>query len=182
MTSLNASHQLNYRHMYDVADLHSVEESKVVPTKGTILHAIMSNNDFSFFQDLVKRGKMEEYLNDPVLTATLFLPTDRSFERLPSHVIRQLESKSPRDVVAFHILKAPVSIISMKGIRQYFETVHPRENLLIEGRTPMPKIGHRHQSTSVTPSINYEPSIIEPDILMENGIIHIINSPLVPEA
>jgi uncharacterized surface protein with fasciclin (FAS1) repeats len=182
MSSIHASsNQLNYYHMYDVPDLQEVKRDIVVPLKDTLLYAIANNSKFSIFYRLIRQANMEKFFNDPDQTATVFLPPDKSFSIIPNHVINQIESKSPLAIVSFHTLKAPFSIADMKYSRRYAKTLYPRENLLIEGRgISSIIIGHRYTSNSVTPSINYNATIIEGDILCSNGIIHIISVPLSP--
>jgi uncharacterized surface protein with fasciclin (FAS1) repeats len=169
--------------MYDVADYRAIRDDKVVPIRNTVLDRIHKHPDFSIFLLLVQSAKLENYLNDPMSTLTLFLPTNESFERLPAHMVAEFDLIPVRDFVAFHILKEPLTTTSMRDVRLYVRTLYPRENLQINGLLPNTmKIGLRHYSNSVTPSINYDSNVIQGDIMARNGIIHVISSPLVPNA
>jgi uncharacterized surface protein with fasciclin (FAS1) repeats len=175
--------QLNYRNMYDVADYRTIRDDKAVPITNTILDMIHNHPDFTIFLMLVQSAKLENYLNDPMSTLTLFLPTNESFNQLSSHLVGEFDLISVRDFVSFHILKEPLTTKSMQQVRLYVRTLYSRENLHINGMLPNTiKIGLRHFSNSVTPSINYDSNIIQGDIMAQNGIIHVISSPLIPES
>lgn len=184
MTSLhNDPNILNYIHHHDVAPLRCVKD-RPSEDPNTIIGMLARDTKFKIFTEMIYRSGFDNKLRDVNSKFTVFAPSDKAFRNMPEHLLRELEYYQVSHIVAKHILDYPVSLRGMKYQRQYVKTLHPHENLLIDGRgLGFPRLGLRHQSSSVSPTVNYTPEIVSGDFIALNGIIHILdNSPIIPHS
>lgn len=157
----------DYRFMYDQPDLRGIITPKI---RGNNILSFLSNNKgFDKFLALVKTAKLEGMLCDMKNALTIFVPRDESID-LPIEYFQTMSIHTAKMIVLFSTLFKSLNftvLSSSPSIR--FNTKLP-SNLLkvitINGKTTL------HGCTTIT----------KPDILLDNGIVHIVDNLLVPEA
>ena len=157
-------------------------ESRVKPHGNTIYSIVYRNPAFSIFKRMIDDSGLRSLYDNKQGSITLFLPPNSAFEKMPPHMLNEMDRQTVRKLVLFHTVKSEFLLEDMLHTKQYVETYHPKENLFINGMGLTPKIGHRHLSASAYPSINAETSINKADIQADNGVIHVVSSPLIPGA
>ena len=172
---------LNYSHLYDRADLRNSTEPQQIPRPGTIMHALATNPDFEITKTLILQAGMFDYFNSLQTNATLFICPDRYWKKYtPDFLLRDIDLQSAASIIRYATLGFPLTLSGMNLQRGYINNLHPRENLLVNGRLWAPEIGLRPQSASLGPQYYQTSRIIKGDIPFRNGVMHIVSSPVVP--
>lgn len=154
---------------------------QVVPQLKTAWQVLLNSDHFDVFRGLVLKAGLAEYLDDPARQITLFAVPDTFFRRLPEHIVRELHSVPAYSLIAHHILPYRLLGADMNLQRGNFKTLHQYEDLHINGLgVGTIKLSFRHVSNTVNPTAITHPAIINSDIPVTNGVVHIINSPLLP--
>jgi uncharacterized surface protein with fasciclin (FAS1) repeats len=170
----------DYTSMNEVPDKRS-SKTRPLEDPSTIMGQLSSSPDFTMFTYLIYAAGLDNILRDNKRELTVFAPPDRMFRDLPDDMMRGMDIQTANSVVSYHILPYILDLKSMELGEQCVKTLNKRNCLLINARGLMPELGSRHLVMAVTPTINYTPSIIEADHTASNGIIHVINSVLIPD-
>lgn len=175
---------LNYRHLYDRRDLREASgPGRPLEDPGTIMGMIANNPDFSITANLIYQSGMDDRFRDPGSLSTIFIAPDRYWKRNTNdELLRDIDLQTAASLIQFSTLPYPLTLAGMNLRRAYVQNLHPMENLLINGNLWQPNIGTRFLTTSTGPNYNYNAHIIKGDIAAKNGVIHILNAPLVPRA
>jgi len=183
MTSLHGTPPvLNYRHLYDRADLRTTKSAHDMPNPGTIAHAIFTNADFEITKTLIVQAGMFDFFNSLESNVTLFITPDKYWKRnTPDFLLRNIDLQSAASIVRYATLNFPLTMSGMNLTKGYVENMHPRQNLLINAMTwGGAEIGLRPKSTSLGPQYLETSRIVKGDVPFRNGVIHIVSSPVVP--
>lgn len=132
----------------------------------TLVEAVESGDSFNTLEQAIQAAGLEETLSEPG-PYTVFAPTDEAFAALPPEVLDQLlqpENKETlRQVLTYHVV--PGSITSPSVTPGEVETVEG-ESVAIEDNAGEIKVGGA--------------SVVQPDIIASNGVIHAIDQVLLP--
>lgn len=145
-------------------------------TNKTIYQLISENKHLRRFTALVdEHDDIKELLQDTKTNHTLLIPTDRAFARIPDH---DKDKKPPAEVIrailAYHL--APGRYCSR---RLFFSYTIPTELVSTS-------LGNRPQRLRISSSlifgsrINFFTKFVIKDIPAKNGLIHAIDSILIP--
>jgi uncharacterized surface protein with fasciclin (FAS1) repeats len=161
----------------------SVQQDKIPMNTIPVLDVMSKAQQMSIFTNLVKKSVYANLLADPRANVTVFVPSNKSFERLLMIYRDIFQYLSIDDFVAYHIAKGAVSIDDMKLRRFLVPTYLNGEQLLINGLgIAQPRIGYRLQEMTSVPTPNFEAAIIEGNFQGNNGIVHCIDQVLVAES
>ena len=121
--------------------------------------------DYNQFAEILQVSGLDEELEDGG-PYTVFAPTDTAFEELPDQILQSfLDSpEEMREILEFHIVQESMSIPDLEN-RSSVPSVQGAEIYI-----------HSQQGQLL---IN-EATVIEPDIEVDNGIIHGIDTVLLP--
>lgn len=139
----------------------------MVPPEGNIYNIIKGTATFSSFLKYADKGRLQQMLQNPT-PMTLLIPNDDAFGKLPDDVTEKLNTnyRYLHKVLEYHIL---TEIICSAG----FETgpVQTYEGDDINVAVSGSKIVFNSNST-----------LIQPDIIAFNGVMHVIDKVLLPPA
>lgn len=135
-----------------------------------VLEALKANKDLSKFTDFVKSSGLESELAKKDARWTIFAPSNAAMDKLPSDVLKR--AKAAKDGTAslakYHMINGSVVYATnIKGRRAGPSTANG-EMLGFDGTGKDMKVG--------------EAIITMPDQITMNGVVHTINTVLVPES
>ena len=162
------SQSYNFTHMFSMTDLRGpLPVVKACPD--TLLSFIENNSDFSIFLYLVKLANFRERLNEKQANFTLFLPSDKELlKRFNENVFTNMDPTTAWYIVKSSLLRDRISseILEDSPAAYYYTDSQPNRMFItnMNGQT----------------YINNCIRIIKKDILTKNGIIHIIDSLIIP--
>jgi uncharacterized surface protein with fasciclin (FAS1) repeats len=98
---------------------------------------------------------------------TVFIPTDAAFNKLPSGTVDSLmkDRKKLAQVLAYHVVPGKITVADVK----------PGEVKTMEG-SPLKLTSDNGKVT-----LNNEANVIQSDVMADNGVIHEIDSIVIPE-
>lgn len=168
---------LNYRHMYE--PFRKKEESKCERhAPDSIMGLLESHPQFTIFCGLLRdTQRYDTLLGEDLRHMTVFAPPNKAFKMLSMDLASELDMLQKQELVQYHIVDQTVATEDLKGIRARIQTLHPRESLVVEGRTQYLRIGTKPTFTSCGYAY---PIVIKGDIEARNGVIHIVDAVLVP--
>lgn len=166
-----------------IYDLYHGYRQPVTP-KGqqTMMELLEQSPNFQIMTQWVRRSGLEATLRDPNVRLTFFVVPDPAFHRMPGHMWKELDDHDAKKIVEFNLLRGMFALRDFTGTRKFYRTYYPRENLVVDGRGLNVRVGFRHHSSSVNPTVNYTAQVIGADHLASNGIVHVLNLPLIPGA
>ncbi|KAI2639408.1 FAS1 domain-containing protein [Xylaria nigripes] len=149
------------------------DEGHDITTTLTIYQAIHASNHSKKFAELVDDfPDIVQLLNSTDKNVTVFVPTDRAFEHIPKHGHKP-HKKFLNKVIEYHILRGD----------------HPAGRLFASHTVPTilnnEKLGDRPQRLRISVSllglrINFYSKVVRPNMFAKNGVIHAVDSILVP--
>ena len=98
---------------------------------------------------------------------TVFIPTDAAFNKLPSGTVDSLmkDRKKLAQVLAYHVVPGKITVADVK----------PGEVKTMEG-SPLKLTSDNGKVT-----LNNEANVIQSDVMADNGVIHEIDSLVIPD-
>jgi len=145
------------------------------PSK-TIYELISSNKHTKRFAALVDEHKdIKALLQDTKTNRTLFVPTDRAFERIPDH---DKDKKPPAEFIRA-ILAYSIAPGRWPARRLYFSHTIP-SNLSLSSLGDQPQRIRVSASVITGIHLNFFAKIVARDIAAKNGIIHAVDFFLLP--
>ena len=160
---------LDYRTMYDITDWRgSVPKASLRPN--TIMSIIEDNQDFSWFRYLIKLAGLQAILDDPQAHFTIFVPSNEFLsKKLPESVIENMDKYTAREIILYSSLDREIGMPFLRSTAaMYINTRIPGQTILVENLQP-----------GVT-MLNGSIQIIQGNVSVGNGVIHIIDNLLVP--
>ncbi len=170
MTSYTPNCQsLDYTHMYIFNDYRNLSNKhKVCTNPDSILGFIYNNPKFSKFFKITERAMMVGQLNNIQANFTIFIPSNDSLQHIPDEFLNTMDDGMAKQIVSASILDRKIDkLLLTRSPVSYFHTKNPEMRMYItniRGKT----------------EINGMANVIEWDIERSNGIIHIIDTLLVP--
>jgi len=161
------SQSMNFTHMFNMTDFRG-PYPKREPCKDTLLGKITNNPDFTKFNFMVRRAGLEEFLNSPQANFTIFIPSDKALQFINADIFTNMDILTARKIVKTSMLyeKIPAKILEDSPAAYYYttDTVNRLFITNINGVT----------------YINNNIKIIEKDIILNNGLIHVIDNLIIP--
>lgn len=98
---------------------------------------------------------------------TVFAPTDEAFEKLPEGTVEALlnDPESLQAILLYHVVPSRVMAESVVGMSQATSAQGGYIQISVDGNTVM---------------LNGEATVIQTDIEASNGVIHVIDTVLIP--
>lgn len=165
MTSILPNTQaMNYTHMFDMVDLNGCLP-RVEPCKSTITGFLYNNPKYSKFYSILNKSRMNSLYDSTMSNFTLFIPDNDSIYHINTDYIDL--------ALARHIIKCSTLNFKVSGDMledspaSYFITNDPPNRLYIT---------NMNNETVINNRIN----VIQKDVKVSNGIIHVIDGLILP--
>jgi uncharacterized surface protein with fasciclin (FAS1) repeats len=141
------------------------EMTEVAPTLN-VVELAQGSGSFSKLLSAVEAAGLTEAL--AVSEVTVFAPTDEAFEALPAGMLEDLLNDQQRlsEVLQYHVIPGSVTsldIVSMPSITT------------LQGET-------LEVTTDGSGIMIDQATVLQPDVMASNGVIHVIDSVLLPES
>lgn len=144
----------------------SDDPATVINDGPTILEIAGNNNNLSIFVDNIVSTGLQNILSGSG-PFTVFAPTNDAFEELPEGLLESLTTDEIRDILLYHVLGAQVAAGALQPV-QTVPTVSTGEIFITS------------DGNGVT--INGNSSVTTADLFASNGVIHVIDQVLLPDA
>jgi uncharacterized surface protein with fasciclin (FAS1) repeats len=155
------SQGLNYTHMFDIPDLRGCLPTKV--NEGTILDFLVRNKDATMFYNLVILGKFDDLLNMQQADYTIFIPSDKSIlDKYGKNIFENYDIGDARSYIKASTLNSKITS----------ELLNTYSHLYTIDKITRLNINIQPDSNIY---VNCNARILKPDILLKNGVIHIID-------
>jgi uncharacterized surface protein with fasciclin (FAS1) repeats len=147
----------------------NLETKNVVIDKGSITGLIMSNPDFSIFNEILIKSGMVEKLSDIQANCTLFVTSNQSIiTRYEPNIIESMDQGSARDIILGSLLDNRIDENLLKSSPyRFFVTRNTAHKILLTTK---------NGKTIINDSINF----LKFDLKLVNGIVHIIDDLILP--
>ncbi|HAX91449.1 MAG TPA: hypothetical protein DCY07_04480, partial [Rhodospirillaceae bacterium] len=157
--------------VFAVLDPLSAMAAQPQPAKpDNVLKLLESNKEFSKFADLIDDAGIESELTNKDSKVTVFAPTNAAMDKLPSDVLKRAKASKDglKSLVRYHMINgSAVFATNIKGRRAGPSTANG-EMVGFDG-------------TGKELMVN-QAVIVTPDQYAQNGVVHAINAPLIPES
>ena len=141
------------------------DEGTATSAEATIVDTAVAAGDFTTLVSLVQEAGLADELSGAG-PLTVFAPTDEAFAAVPADTLEQLRSdpEALRNVLLYHVVEGAVtadqvvgldSATTLAGSNLTFET--DGDAVLVDGAT-----------------------VVQPDIMASNGVIHVVDAVLIP--
>lgn len=144
----------------------SSSTSAVDPDEPTILDIAVADDNFSILVGALVDANLDGAL-DGAGPFTVFAPTNDAFEALPEGLLESLTTEQLSEILTYHVLEAEVGSGALQP-EQIVGTLNG-DDLFIEA-----------EGMNVT--LNGNASVTTADVLAANGVIHVIDTVLLPDA
>tara|TARA_B110000211_G_scaffold4262_1_gene4877 strand:- start:90 stop:599 length:510 start_codon:yes stop_codon:yes gene_type:complete len=160
----NVNHY-NMQHMYNIHDIKEDNEKLKINENSILDFVIQRQQKFSNFLSLVFKSGYEKFLNDIEYTnVTLFLPINTGFNNFN---INNINKTRAIEIVSACILNERIiSEIFSNTKYSYYFTRNRSSKILLQIDDKI--------------TINGDIFVLQTNINLENGIIYIINKPIIP--
>ncbi len=170
MVSLGPDTQsYNYTHMYSFVDYRGTNsQSTRNIVKDTILDFIYNNPNFSRFKMIIERSGMLEQLNNSQANMTLFVPSDDYLRDISDPYFYGMDIGLARQILNSSSLNRKIGGELVKSSPvSYFTTRDSRMRMYVT-------------NISGITQINNCVRVVKYDILLNNGIIHLVDGLIIP--
>ncbi len=135
------------------------------PTEGNIVQTLVDNGNFKTLVAAVTAAGLADDLSAPG-TLTVFAPTDQAFAKLPAGTVEALLGNIPAltNILLYHVVGAEVPAATAKTLTSATMLNTDQVNIKVEG-------GKLYVNNS---------QVILYDIQTDNGIIHVLDTVLIP--
>jgi len=132
---------------------------------GTIVEVAAANGSFETLVEAVRAAGLVETLSGEG-PFTVFAPTDEAFSKLPEGTLEELLNDRERltEILTYHVVSGRVTAADVSRIDSA-ETV----------AGPSLAISTEYGSVKVD-----DATVVQPDVMASNGVIHVIDSVLLP--
>ena len=157
------SQSYNFTHMFDFNDYNG-PLPKVLPCPNSLLSIVNNNPDFSIFKFMVYRARLESFLNSIQANFTIFIPSDKHLLRkVDKDIFTNMDILTARSIVKTSMLNDRISSeVLGDSPAAYYYTTEPSNRLFIT-------------NINGDTIINDYIKIIKKDVLLSNGIVHVID-------
>jgi uncharacterized surface protein with fasciclin (FAS1) repeats len=140
----------------------------------TLSGLLQHNPDFTLFNYLVRRAKLENILNDFSTNLTLFVPSDAYLKSLyPDWFFVSTDYLAAKDFVLSHLLNRKITLEMLMSSEGMLVQTHHRTGRFKSFYTSYVPKTHEIR-------LNNNAKIIEGNIMVNNGIIHVIDNFIFP--
>lgn len=158
----------DFTHMYSFVDYTSDKEPMPCMTEGSIFHFLYNNPKFSRFKQIIEKASMQGQLDSGQADLTIFIPTDDYIRHIPSQYFDDMDDGLAHQILNASTLNRRIGkdLLTSSPV-SYFTTRNRRMRMYvtnISGKT----------------QINNCVSVVKYDILLNNGIIHVIDGLIEP--
>jgi len=154
--------------MYDFADLRSCEPPKFVPNEKSLMWYITNNSELSKFKRIIDRANLFPTLSNIQGNCTLFIPTNAYLENYNEDFFSRLDVGSARQIVNCTVIDRFIDKDIITALPVGYYTTRNKQNRMyvtnISGQT----------------ELNDRARIVQYNICLNNGMIHIIDNLLIP--
>jgi len=145
-------------------------DSVMLPPKGkTIVETAAGNKDFSTLVTFVKKAGLVQKLNSKG-PFTVFAPTNDAFKKLPEATVKALLSaqgkKDLTNILKYHVVSGTVKAADVVKLKKAKTVLGKEVSIKVSGKNVMIDGA----------------KVIVTDIQCENGVIHVIDTVLVPSS
>lgn len=147
--------------------IHAVDQVLLPDAFGTVVDNAVKRYDLTTLVDLVTQQNLAETLADTESEYTVFAPTNAAFESISS-TLSTLTDQQVTNTLLYHVLATAVESGELSESQRVM-TLNNDEEILIE------------VSEGVV-TINGSATVQVADVVGSNGVIHIIDEVLIPEA
>lgn len=167
MVSLGPDTQsYNYLHMVDFVDYRGKKPLPPI-TKGSI-YEFISHERYSKFRTIVDRAGMRSQLNNSQADFTIFVPDNEFLKHIPCEYFKNMDDGLARQILNSSTLRRRIDkLLLVASPVSYFATLDPRMRMYVTNISNVTKI-------------NNCVSVVKYDNILNNGIIHIIDSLIAP--
>jgi len=158
----------NYRFMFDLPDLRG-KPAQISGCSNTVLEYLKKNShEFSGFLHIIKIAEMEDIFAQPELYRTTFVPADKY---LDMNAVKNIDQGTAKSIINFSSLQRRIGggLLSASPASYFISNYKPLPNLLVT-------------NISGVTQLNGCANVVKFDISLQNGIVHVIDRPLVPYA
>ncbi|MCW5938734.1 MAG: fasciclin domain-containing protein [Fimbriimonadaceae bacterium] len=136
--------------------------------RATIVDVAAGNKDFSTLVSLVKKAGLVDTLNSKG-PFTVFAPTNKAFEKLPKATLTAVQNDDEllKRVLLYHVVPGKVLAKDVVKVTS--------ANTALEGGKV--KVNVKNGKVKIN-----DANVVKTDIAASNGVIHVIDSVLVPPA
>ena len=155
----------NFTHKFNIIKL-----CKPKKVNNTIMNLLNNNDNFSLFKKIVDKSGYSNILNNPQTKITLFIPKDDSL-KVYNNIEEYIDNMNillARKIVQFSMLNNKI----------YAETLASQSMIYLITALPAEKLAISYSCNKIM--INHNVTIIEPNIDLCNGLIHITDRLLIP--
>lgn len=147
--------------------IHAVDQVLLPDAFGNIVDNAIKRYDLTTLVDLVVAQDLAGTLSDESSEYTVFAPTNSAFEEI-SDVVATLDDQQVTNTLLYHVVNAAVEAGDLDAT-QTVATLNNGEEILIE-------------VSGETVTINGQATVTVADVVGTNGVIHIVDTVLIPEA
>lgn len=146
--------------------IHAIDNVLLPDAFGTIATNINKRFMLSELNELIGEYDLDGLFNDPNSQFTIFAPSDEAVQNAESELMLMTDQERT-ETLLYHAVEAPITSDAL-GESQTVETANDGEELLVE-------------VVEGIVIINEDAIVENPDNISSNGVIHIIDSMLIPE-
>jgi uncharacterized surface protein with fasciclin (FAS1) repeats len=155
----------NLTHMFDFVDLRG-QRAKAPIEPNSLMGVINNTSKFSFFKYIIEKAMMCDILSSSQADFTIFVPDNSAFLEKD---IEDMDVSLARHIVRASTLDRKISSELLEdSVVSYFTTKDPSNRLLI-------------RNFNGDTFLNDYAKIIYKDIITSNGIIHVVDTLIIPE-
>jgi len=138
----------------------------------TIYDSLNQDRDFSIMTHLIDNGGFSYYLSDPTKRFTLFAFPDSVISDEIKSSFTSLDSAESRNLISIHLMDKAKLWNRFAEDKYIFPTYHRTQSLYVNG--PNMEVGINGSE------IFQKASVIGTDNVFKNGIVMVIDRPLIP--
>lgn len=160
---------LNMTHMFDFVDYRTCKPPEYTANENTVAWYLLNNKEVSLFAHIVKRSGMMNLFSGSLNNSTLFIPTD-SYIKNPKvlNFIKNIDVGDARQIVNASTMNNILNSDIMRSVpNAYYTTRNPHMRAYIF-------------NVSGDTYINDTIKIVQSDICLKNGMIHILDNLIIP--
>ena len=168
MTSIGPYSQwLNMSHMWGPPDLRGPLPKKV-PCPHSLSGIVQSHPDMTIFAYILRLAKLEDIYNDPTSDFTFLVPSDMYLSHIQPSVFENMDIATAKHIVKSCTLKRKItSSVLEDSPASYIPTLDPANTLFVTNMN-----GRIY--------INNDINIIHKDMNSSNGLIHVVDTLIMP--
>ena len=164
---------LDVTYKYDC--IRPIHNNKIIePCPGTLWDFLVQHKEFRLFKYLVEIAQLENIFNDVQLNITVFIPEDKNLLKFyPENMILNMEKYQALKIVNYNSLPTKINIKEISSSKSMKLNTKIRGHLIYTNA--------ENGIISLIGEFNNSVKILKGDIIVNNALIHITNTILLPE-